>query len=104
MVREIFCIVWPRGASESQGTPNISTIRMKTRVPVNSGNTGWDTTFDGRLSKASVANFVLYHDSSVRKDLCIFGKLRDNEYELEVGYPLSPLQGFLAGVTAMLPL
>ena len=79
-------------------------IRMKTRVPVNSGNTGWDTTFDGRLSKASVANFVLYHDSSVRKDLCIFGKLRDNEYELEIGYPLSPLQGFLAGVTAMLPL
>ena len=78
-------------------------IRLKTRIPVNAGNTRWDMTFDGKLERASNSNFILYHDSSVKKDLCLCGQRKDNEYSLEIGYPLSPLQGFLAGVAAIMP-
>lgn len=79
-------------------------IRLKTRVPVNSGNTEWDMTYDGKLAVASMSNFVIYHDSSVKKDLCVYGKIGNNQYELELGYPMSPLQGFLAGVIATMPI
>ena len=79
-------------------------IRLKTRIPVNSGNSGWDMTFDGKLEQPTTSNFILYHDSSVKKDLCLCGKRKENEYSLEIGYPLSPLQGFLAGVAATMPM
>ncbi|OHS99345.1 hypothetical protein TRFO_34196 [Tritrichomonas foetus] len=77
-------------------------IRLKTRVPVSQGNS-FDMTFDGKFQHQSLSNFVMYHDSNTRKDLCSLGMYGDNEYYLEIGYPLSPLQGFMAAVAATIP-
>lgn len=77
-------------------------IRMKTRIPVLNGK-DYDMTYDGKFERSHMSNFVLFHDSNVRKDLCTFGICHDGKFELEVGYPMSPVQGFIAAIAATLP-
>lgn len=79
-------------------------IRLKTRIPSMQGNS-FDMTFDGKFQQASLSNFILYHDSNTRKDICSLGMISSSgHYLLEIGYPLSPIQGFLAAVSASAPL
>lgn len=77
-------------------------IRLKARIPISSGNT-YDMTFEGKFSMNSLTNFILYHESSPKRDICSFHQIADNKYMLTCGYPLSPLQGFLAAVSACIP-
>ena len=77
-------------------------IRLKTRIPPNKGNS-YDMTFDGKFIAPSLSNFSLYHDSNVKKDICSLGMKAPNTYYLDVGYPLSPIQGFMAAVSAVIP-
>jgi hypothetical protein len=74
-------------------------IQMKTRDP---GKTP-DWTFGGQFPVASPANFLLFHSSNPTKDLCTLSMIELGKFWLVVGYPLSPLQGFLAGVASALP-
>ena len=77
-------------------------IRLKTKIPVNNGNT-FDTLFDGKFTRPSPLNFVLYHDSNPKKFICSFSAVDDTTYNLVVGYPLSPIQAFFAAVAASIP-
>ena len=78
-------------------------IRLKTRIPSSQGNS-FDMTFDGKFKQYSLSNFILYHDSNTKKDLCSLGMISEGRYLLEIGYPLSPLQGFLAAIAASAPI
>ncbi|OHT07298.1 hypothetical protein TRFO_24552 [Tritrichomonas foetus] len=78
-------------------------IRLKTRIPTSQGNS-FDMTFDGKFEIECLSNFILYHDSNVRKDICALGKVGEGAFTLDVGYPLSPLQGFLAAVASNIPI
>jgi hypothetical protein len=73
-------------------------IRLKNREPP-----GGDLTFEGKFEQATPANFQLFHDSNAKRNLCCFGMNNQGEYILEVSYPLSPVQGFLAAVSATMP-
>lgn len=78
-------------------------IRLKTRIPASQGNS-FDMTFDGKFQQSSLSNFILYHDSNTRKDLCSLGMISEDRFLLVIGYPLSPLQGFLAAISASAPI
>lgn len=78
-------------------------IRLKTRIPASQGSS-FDMTFDGKFQQSSLSNFILYHDSNTRKDLCSLGMISEGRYLLEISYPLSPLQGFLAAISASAPI
>jgi hypothetical protein len=71
-------------------------IRLKSR-DVN------DLTFGGAFEQSAPGNFQLFHDSNARKTICAFGLKTSGAYELTVSYPLSPVQGFLAGISATIP-
>lgn len=77
-------------------------IRMKTRTPVSKDN-DYDMTFEGKFPNANILNFAIYHDSNIRKNLCTMGMKEEGVFELEIGYPMSPIQGFIAAVAASLP-
>jgi hypothetical protein len=63
---------------------------------------GGDLTFGGKFDRAAPTNFQLFHESNAKKNLCSFGMNGKGDYVLEVSYPLSPLQGFVAAVCAVL--
>jgi hypothetical protein len=71
-------------------------IQLKCRDPGVSG----DFTFGGKLAKPSPFNFALYHVSNANKDLCSMTLIDGSRFSLEIGYPLSPLQGFLAALAS----
>jgi hypothetical protein len=73
-------------------------IRLRAREPVEG-----DITFGGRFEVPSQSNFILYHESNPKRDLCVFGKNKDGTYVMEVGYPLAMLQAFAAAICATLP-
>lgn len=77
-------------------------IRLKSRIPPNKGNS-YNMTFDNKLKTNNLTNFILYHESAITRDICSFSKLEDNKYSLVCHYPLSPLQAFIAAVTANVP-
>jgi hypothetical protein len=62
-----------------------------------------DLTFGGAFERAAPGNFQLVHDSNPKKVLCALGLKSSGAYALEVAYPLSPVQGFLAGIAATMP-
>jgi hypothetical protein len=73
-------------------------IRLKAQQPP-----GGDLTFAGKFECADPANFLLFHDSNTKRDLCQFGMTARGSYRLEVTYPLSLLQEFFAAVCAVMP-
>jgi hypothetical protein len=73
-------------------------LKLKPREPP-----GGDLTFEGKFEQAAPANFQLFHDSNPRRSLCSFGMTAQGGYTIELVYPLSPLQGFLAAVCATIP-
>jgi hypothetical protein len=73
-------------------------IGLKAREPP-----GGDLTFEGKFGRPAPENFVLFHDSNTKRDLCQFGMTARGSYLLEVTYPLSLLQGFFAAVCAVMP-
>lgn len=77
-------------------------IRLKTRIPANEGN-GFDSTFNGKFLLNAPTNFILYHESNAKRDICTFSMQSENNYSLAVGYPLSPLQAFFAAVASSVP-
>ena len=77
-------------------------IKLKARIPFKNGN-NYDMTFSGKFSKQSLSNIVLYHESNSRRDLCSLGLVDNDVYSLNIYYPLSPLQGFLAAILATIP-
>lgn len=90
--------LWTRASQLSK-----EAIRMKTRIPPKSASGDWDMTFGGRMTAPSLSNFEIYHESNERKTLCSLSLRRLNEYSLVISYPMSPLQGFLAAVAAVIP-
>ncbi|EAY19130.1 hypothetical protein TVAG_190240 [Trichomonas vaginalis G3] len=78
-------------------------IRLKTRIPSNEGNE-YDSTFKGKFLLNAPTNFILYHESNQKRDICTFSMVTENSYNLAVSYPLSPIQAFLAAVAASIPL
>ena len=77
-------------------------IRLKCRIPSNKGNE-FDMTFAGKFNVNSPMNFILYHDSSPKRDICTFQAVDNSTYNVVVGYPLSPIQAFFAGVASCIP-
>lgn len=78
-------------------------IKLKSRVPMNQG-AAYDMTFNGLFQEQSLSNFILYHASNAKRDICTFGLTYErNTYDLRVQYPLSPMQAFVAAVTSMAP-
>jgi hypothetical protein len=73
-------------------------IRLRTREPP-----GGDLTFEGRFERAAPGNFLLFHDSNTKRDLCQLGLTARGSYLLEICYPLSMLQGFFAAICAAMP-
>lgn len=79
-------------------------IRLKTRIPPPSSGDSFDMTFNGKFKQSSLSNLILYHDSNSNKDLCSLGMISHNQYSLEISYPLSPVQGFMAAIAAAMPI
>jgi hypothetical protein len=74
-------------------------IRLRIREPPANG----DLTFGGKFEISSPANFLLYHESKAKKDLCSFGMCKSGLYAIEIGYPLAPVQGFAGAICATMP-
>jgi hypothetical protein len=74
-------------------------IQMKSRDPGKPP----DFTFGGQFQESSPLNFVLFHASNAAKDICSMSVIGAGRFLLAVGYPLSPMQGFLAGIASALP-
>lgn len=58
--------------------------------------------FGTRVKGASAKNFI-FIDSDLPEDqpnVMLFGKLTENEFSLDVSYPLTPLQAFSMAVTS----
>ena len=80
-------------------------IRLRSRVPQNKkGNASqYDMCFNNLFPQSSLTNFILYHEQSPQKNICEFGMDDDGIFSLQISYPMSPIQGFLAGVAASMP-
>lgn len=77
-------------------------IRIKPRIPSSDGGI-YETTFDGKFQLTSLNNFILFHETNHKRDICTFCKFDDTTYNLTVGYPMSPIQAFITAITASLP-
>lgn len=80
-------------------------IRLKSKVPQNQKEdpSQFDMTFGGTFYENSLSNFILYHEQNVNKEICKFGQVSDSTFSLEISYPMAPIQGFLAAVSASMP-
>ena len=78
-------------------------IKLKSRIPISS-NSKYDMTFDGKLLNNSLRNFILYHESSEKRDICTFSFVEDSKYNLTICYPLNITQGFIAVVASFIHL
>ena len=70
------------------------------RKPVwNEKQGGYILNFDGRAKKASIKNFIV-EDETIEeedKEVMMLGKLSEDDFRMDVRYPLSPYVGF--GIT-----
>lgn len=55
---------------------------------------GYMLNFKGRVSKASVKNFILQKIDDPLNQVMIFGKFQDQKYHMDISYPLSPCVAF----------
>jgi hypothetical protein len=84
--------------SKSKATPpSREVIQLKRRAAITA------EAYPGRFQVPSPRNLILFHDSNPKRDLCTLELYPAGFYTLEIGYPLSPLQGFLAAIIAVLP-
>ena len=56
--------------------------------------------FAGKVKKASIKNFILEDEENPENIRMIFGKLEEDEFRMDVGYPLSPLIGVGIAISA----
>ena len=87
-----------------EGPNRVNYIKLVNRQPK------WDEIrkayvldFKGKASVKSPKNFILI-DSELpehQPDVMLLGKCADNEFNLDVSYPLNPLQAFEVAITAM---
>jgi len=56
--------------------------------------------FNGRVSKPSVKNFQLEDPENPEKTVLQFGKVSDNNFTLDYGYPLTGMQAFCIALAA----
>ncbi|KAI9202859.1 uncharacterized protein BJ171DRAFT_162849 [Polychytrium aggregatum] len=56
--------------------------------------------FDGRVTVASVKNFQIVHDHDLDYIVMQFGRVSSNRFNLDIQYPLSPIQGFLIAISS----
>ena len=79
-------------------------IMLKGRLPEDAGGS-YDTKFGNKFAKASDNNFILYHESKPRNNICAFSASeKEGSYILEIGYPMTTIQGFFAAVAAIAPM
>lgn len=77
-------------------------IRLKCRVPDSTGPGKFDMTFKGKFTNPASSNFILFHESKPMNDICTCGLNTDGTYSLTTSYPMSPFQGFIAGICSTL--
>ena len=56
--------------------------------------------FNGRVDKASVKNFQLIDDKDETKIYLQFGRIGDQQFNLDYQWPFSPLQAFAIALTS----
>lgn len=62
-----------------------------------------DTSFTGRFINKLPCNFILYHQSNKSKDIISFGQADESGYYLlNISYPMSTIQGFIAAIASHL--
>lgn len=62
-----------------------------------------DTSFAGRFINKLPCNFILYHQSNRSKDIISFGQADETGYYLlNISYPMSTIQGFIAAIVSHL--
>ena len=80
-------------------------ILLKGRLPDDTGS-GFDTTFSGKFEHPSPNNFLLYYEAKPTNNICAFSTTgdKDGSYILEIGYPMTAIQGFYCAIAATAPL
>ncbi|KAH0786823.1 tubby-related protein 1-like [Histomonas meleagridis] len=78
-------------------------IHLKTRMPMKNGKS-YDLTFDGKFPVSCPTNLSIFHESNYRKDICNFFKNKDGSFALELRFPISPIQGFIAAIATAIQL
>jgi len=101
--RTMHCVLLPSGTkvydSVNGGWPETETdeaLRFTFKVPVWDDNYGGFTlNFHGRASVASVKNFQMVREDDAENEVVLqFRKTGDDEFSMDYGPPLTPLQAF----------
>lgn len=70
-------------------------VELHNKTPVwNDETQSYVLNFHGRVTKASVKNFQLVHDSDPEYICMQFGRTSDDIFTMDFRYPLSALQAF----------
>ncbi|XP_070499516.1 protein king tubby 1 isoform X2 [Chironomus tepperi] len=85
-----------QGILDSWKTKNMdSLVELRNKTPVWSSDTqSYVLNFHGRVTKASVKNFQLIHESDPEYIVMQFGRTADDVFTMDFRYPLCALQAF----------
>ena len=70
-------------------------ISFKYKLPLNKNNL-IDYTYEGLFNNNNKYNFILIFEPKPNKNILTMSLIKDNIYEVNYGYPFSPLQAFIS--------
>jgi tubby-related protein 1 len=84
---------WDLKAEFEKGNPRVR--RFMNKAPRwNEQMKAYVLNFNGRVDKPSVKNFIMVEEGNEDENLLLFGRVGEDLFNMDIRYPLSPLQAF----------